>query len=471
MAYAKDSVVGTAEEEMVAMSREWTSKKKLRQHWEYVVNPVPVLPEARLWNGVVRDEGHEGWSLEDFLSRCPQRARAAGLCVVHVAALRLYTGPGYTAINTDLREMAAAFKVTVRMCLSAITLLSKAASEKEGNSSGPPKLFFRGLGGAMEQRFVDFYRSLEAPATTDEEKALVWDHALCDLAMMSTTTDASVAAESFGGNIIFAITPSHHSSGLRCGAEVGWLSQYPKEAEWLFPCGTMLYPVPRPKRLPSLPFTPPSGKLVLQLYAFALELKPHPGASHALCLADNEEEAAKAFTSVRVYLKHNLSSTVALGLVSVLVTTAQHTSELDGTGIVTIFSSLAGLSSSDGSYGVVLPGAVIDLLNRFTPCVSKALGMNRASPASRLKNCIIYSLLRLVSPAIASCFDAANKDAGNRLKDSIRLYLRMWRALPRDQGLNLEAFKATWTTMHEAILAQQAEEMARVCMGCCCLFC
>eukprot|EP00667_Euglena_gracilis_P021544 EG_transcript_23632 len=66
---------------------EWTSRETLEVHWRYVTQPVPERSEERRfpdWNGgfSVRDEGHEGFTVQDFL-RCPE-ALQAGLCDAEV---------------------------------------------------------------------------------------------------------------------------------------------------------------------------------------------------------------------------------------------------------------------------------------------------------------------------------------------------------------------------------------------------
>jgi hypothetical protein len=50
---------------------------------------------------IVRDEGHDGWTLDDFCSR--PLARAAGLSRAEVAVLRLYTGPAHAPLQFFLR--------------------------------------------------------------------------------------------------------------------------------------------------------------------------------------------------------------------------------------------------------------------------------------------------------------------------------------------------------------------------------
>ena len=421
MAYSEDSQVCKAEEEFEAMSREWTTEE-LRPHWDYVVNPVPEDPEARKWHDEVRDNGHEGWSLEAFTA-CSQ-ARLARLSQVHVVALRLYTGPGYTYINGDLRELKGEFKVTIKMCMAAITMLANAAVEV-GN---PPKLFFRGLKGALDQHFVDSYRAMLRRPPGDALQFLL-SLAVCDLALMSTTTDASVAAENFGGNIIFVLSPmpASYTDGnfpfkcLPCGAEVGWLSQYPQEAEWMWPCGTTLYPVPRSERLAALLFHPPEGKLVLQLYALAPQLRQHPKASHVFYLAEEEQKAASDFAAARASLKHNFSSTTYGGLESILIDTLFGKIGIDDDDIAATFSPLALQDVPGESAALFYPSALVPVLERFYQCYCDV----RAAEA---------------------------QDIPEGLKNCIDICLAEWRALPQDVDLDYAAYNDTWASMQRAVI-------------------
>eukprot|EP00906_Rhabdomonas_costata_P032492 RCo045767 len=423
MAYAKDSEVRSADEEFAAMSLEWASADLL-PHWEYVTRPVPESPDARKWHDEVRDSGHEGWRLEDFMAR-PQ-ARAAGLAKVHVAALRLYTGPGYTYINGALRELNGAFPVTVRMCMTAITMLATAAAE--ATEPPPPKLFMRGLKGAIDQHFVDAYRALDKPPAGDALQYLV-SLALCDLALVSTTTDARVAAEAFEGNLIFVITPMPptYTDGLEfsclpCGAEVGWLSQYPQEAEWMFPCGTTLYPVPRSERLPSLPFPPKPGKLVLQLYALAPRLLRHPTAGHIFYLDEEEEKAALDFAAARVCLRHSFASTTYGGLESILIDTVFGQMEMDPDDLAAIFSPLA-LQQSPESSLVMCPQTLLPLLERFFECYCEVRATEGQEVPENFRSCVDF-------------------------------FLEEWRTLPQDTRLDYEAFSEAWVSMKRRVTAK-----------------
>eukprot|EP00906_Rhabdomonas_costata_P032560 RCo045866 len=436
MGYARDSVVRGPDEELNAMSLEWASKE-LQPHWAYATHPVPQSPKARLWNGEVRDTGHEGWTLATFLN-CPQ-ARAAGLASVHVAALRLYTGPGFVYINADLRELRGAFPITVRVCMSAITMLATAAAA----AGSIPAVFLRGLKGALEQQFVDAYRLLhQSPAGEGEMDRFLFGHALCDLALTSTTADVKVAAESFGGNILLVITPLPLSyggalglRGLPCGAEVGWVSQYPQEAEWLFPCGTMFYPVPRSERLPALPFAPPPEKLVLQLYACAPELKQHPKHPHAYYLAEESQRAAERFTTARFCLKHNLSLTVFAGLSNIVPDTLCGKVGIEHDKVVYMFSPLSILRRPEGSPPVVLCGAMAPLLMRFYECVVELSAAQGRPLPSHLKTCI-------------------------------ELFRGMWLALPQNKGLDQKAFQEAWASMQCAVIAKlPKQEMKNAPLG------
>eukprot|EP00667_Euglena_gracilis_P022097 EG_transcript_24468 len=105
------------------LETEWTGNAKLRVHWRYVTQPVPQNAEGRRfpdWNGgfSVRDTGHEGFTLQDFLNY-PQAIQAR-LCEAEILALRLYTGPGYEPLNKSLRANSQRFPVTQYCIDSAI---------------------------------------------------------------------------------------------------------------------------------------------------------------------------------------------------------------------------------------------------------------------------------------------------------------------------------------------------------------
>ena len=56
-------------------------------------------------DAVVRDEGHDGWTLDDFCNR--PLAQAAGLTRAEVAILRLYTGPAHAPLQLFMRSAAS----------------------------------------------------------------------------------------------------------------------------------------------------------------------------------------------------------------------------------------------------------------------------------------------------------------------------------------------------------------------------
>eukprot|EP00906_Rhabdomonas_costata_P019297 RCo028192 len=424
-AYAKDSALRPPSEELDAMALEWGTTEELRGHWEYVNHPVPTEASPRKWRGELRDSGHEGWGVEEFLAR-PQ-ARAAGLALVHIVALRLCTGPGRAHINQDLRELKGAFPVTVRMCLTAISMLATAAAT--GKGAPPAKLYLRGLKGQVNPHFVEAYRALQRPPATEGDRVRhLYGRVLCDLALLSTTADPEVAVQSYAGtNTLFVITPlpaSYDTTGLPCAAEVGWVSQFPQDSEWMLPCGTMLYPVPRSERGPPVPpALAGKRKLVLHLYAFALALLPHPAAPHVWYLYEREQEATQQFAFSRVFLKHGFSSAVGAGLLNILEHTAEGHSEVGEDDVALAFSGLATQPPAEGSPVVVHPDAVVPLLERLFECYVDFKATVGETVAGHAKACV-------------------------------ELYLAAWRGLPQDRAMELPGFRETWAGMHRAIVAR-----------------
>ena len=73
--------------------------RHLKDHWQAGSAPAP--PGST--DAVVRDQGHDGWTLDDFCNR--PLARSAGLTKPEVAVLRLYTGPAHAPLQFFLRNV------------------------------------------------------------------------------------------------------------------------------------------------------------------------------------------------------------------------------------------------------------------------------------------------------------------------------------------------------------------------------
>eukprot|EP00668_Euglena_longa_P000226 GGOE01000310.1.p1 GENE.GGOE01000310.1~~GGOE01000310.1.p1 ORF type:complete len:782 (+),score=172.88 GGOE01000310.1:80-2347(+) len=216
-----------------AMQAEW-SNPKLLLHWWYVTHPVPESEEGRRfpdWNGgfSVRDTGHVGMSIGDFCGT--EAAAEAGLTVAEVVGLRLYTGPGYEALNLSLRANSQRFPVTQFCIDSAIGKMGRVA---------PVQVLLRGMKKVMDPRWVRLYNVYRGVG----HRHL----ALSDPGFVSTTTDAKVATgKDFGGPVLFllkSLAPRQKGQFgfLSNGGDVQWVSQYPSEAEILLPSNVMLIP-------------------------------------------------------------------------------------------------------------------------------------------------------------------------------------------------------------------------------------
>jgi hypothetical protein len=173
----------------------------------------------------VRDLGHGGLKLDDFCRH--EKAVEAKLTVAEVAALRMYTGPMYEPWNRALRMYAtdpsqlADWATCISVLYSAIfklSFLSKKATVYRGVNETAVKL---------PESFLD--------ASSDAFAGGV------ELAFMSTTTDPRVAIEYAmrGAEACGTLFEIQFDAASR-GADVQWVSQYPYEAELLYPPCTYL---------------------------------------------------------------------------------------------------------------------------------------------------------------------------------------------------------------------------------------
>lgn len=205
------------------MQAEWSGEEK--QHWDYVHMPVPEEREEReLVEGDNRDIGHIGMTLHGFLNL--EEATKACLHLAEVIALRLYTGPGYSVINSSCRAEDGRFAVTCFTLESAIIKVAQTC--RKCNS-------VRGIKGTMPQRFKDLYQ---------EGKKLKRGDAIADPGFLSTSAKETIATDksAYGGDTLFIIRGKAPRPGLlRTGAVVSWISQFPEEEEVLYPQYTELW--------------------------------------------------------------------------------------------------------------------------------------------------------------------------------------------------------------------------------------
>ena len=132
--------------------------------------------------------------LDDFC-RLPE-AVGAGLIRAEVLSLRLYTGKPYRAINASCRNLSDEFAFTVYCINNALGKLGSYFQRTNAASATPLKLeFYRGAAGRLRSSFESEYKA----AASDAVRLGV----LADLALVSTSTDVSVATGPFGGNLLY----------------------------------------------------------------------------------------------------------------------------------------------------------------------------------------------------------------------------------------------------------------------------
>lgn len=236
-----------------------------------------------------RDEGHDGYTPGKFLALVNEHIwevakglygdklipeKVPQLTLSEVLAIRLYTGPGYTPINSFLREVAKlgsgwrakiahmhqlSYSATVWHLTNGlrklvrvygngqiqtkvgknITLDYEKIDEKSKNSNSdtgsaaPNKQFatvFRGVRGELPDAFwlKDDFDMVTAT----------------DFAFMSTSVDGGICQQYMDSsqvNVLWEIRcKAETSEGFHSGADVSLLSQFPSEKEMLFPPLTML---------------------------------------------------------------------------------------------------------------------------------------------------------------------------------------------------------------------------------------
>eukprot|EP00667_Euglena_gracilis_P002377 EG_transcript_2377 len=162
--------------------------------------------------GVMRDRGHDKWTLSHFMEQEP--AIVGQLTRAEVAALRLYTMSTFRVINGPLRAnfMPHPLAATTLFISNALKKLRACYMDVKNFQT---KYLWRG----MRDRTVSEDFMLKGGS---------------ELACMSTSSDLSVVA-SYARSKMPLLFRLKVDSPMELGADLRWLSAFPDEAEVLYP--------------------------------------------------------------------------------------------------------------------------------------------------------------------------------------------------------------------------------------------
>ena len=206
---------------------------KWAEEYQYIVSEPAKEKVSPNNNNRIRDKGHNGMTLKDFLDHTI--AVEANLALSEVCVLRLYTGGFYQPFNETLRaiesnpEQLKSWQTCISVLYSAIIKLSCTNAKR--------RKVYRGADRRLKDEFF----------STDDTVA-----GGAEVSFISSTMDPKVAVSYAlrGGNkdiTLFEIP----LDGGSTGADVSWISQYPEEVEILFPPCTYITCTGKPKMLTS----------------------------------------------------------------------------------------------------------------------------------------------------------------------------------------------------------------------------
>jgi hypothetical protein len=217
--------VNEIKREFTTLGQHCSEKDKSR--FEYIFEQLAALLEQN--NGVKRDIGNEGMTLQDFVDH--PTACHAKLSTAHVLALRLYTSNSYGRINEPLRDGCTSDKPHPYAATTYFIHdgIMKLRTIREGDAT-------------LEHTF---WRGMDDMGVTGE----FLKQGGTEMACMSTTEDFNVARTKFAkaGEAANPLLIKVQSTNLMdCGANIKFLSMYPEEEEVLFPPLTYLLPIGEP---------------------------------------------------------------------------------------------------------------------------------------------------------------------------------------------------------------------------------
>ena len=171
--------------------------------------------------------------LKDF-AECAQ-SKQAGLTLLHVAALRIYTTAAFIDINGPLRDISRRECGVAHPLPVTCSLIDRAVGKLRAVDAYGPNA----------NKSLALWRGLKNVAVPEE----FLERGGTELAPISTTSDLTIAIRygTVGSSCVLLKLLTR--SSMERGADIAFLSAFPRESECLFKPLTFLQPVGRPKEI------------------------------------------------------------------------------------------------------------------------------------------------------------------------------------------------------------------------------
>ena len=171
--------------------------------------------------------------LADFIS-C-REAQQAGLSVLQVAGLRIYTTAAFRSINEPMRDLQRKARGEPHPLPLTCSLIDKAVG----------KLRAIGAHGELANAALDLWRGLKGVRVNDDFVSTGGT----ELGTMSTTSDLEVALSYMQASPNGLLLRVRTESSMERGADLAFLSAFPSECEYLYKPLTYLQPLGQPKQI------------------------------------------------------------------------------------------------------------------------------------------------------------------------------------------------------------------------------